>query len=59
MYWLHRGRPLPHSDKHYQHFDPSSGRLSLTIRDLGPGDEGAYTCRVENPYGEVAATLKV
>ncbi len=31
----------------------------MTIRQLGPGDEGAYTCVVENPYGEVSATLKV
>ena len=57
--WSLRGGALPHSEKHYQYFDPHTGELSLTIRDLGPGDEGAYTCRVENPYGEVSATLKV
>ncbi len=57
--WTHRGRELPHSDKHYQYFDLATGELSLTIRDLGPGDEGCYTCKVENPYGEVTATLKV
>ena len=57
--WTHRGRQLPHSEKHYQAFDPATGQMSLTIRDLGPGDEGCYTCRVRNPYGEVSATLKV
>jgi hypothetical protein len=33
--------------------------VSLTIRDIGPGDEGAYCCTIVNPYGHMTATLTV
>jgi hypothetical protein len=39
--------------------DKKSGRVTLKIRDLGPGDEGAYCCVLSNPYGQTTATLSV
>ena len=40
-------------------YDQDSGKISLVIRNLGPGDEGTYSCTVSNPYGKTTATLSV
>lgn len=53
------GRPLPCSEKYILEFDAAAGQVSLTIRQIGPGDEGQYGCTVKNPYGETTATLNV
>jgi len=57
--WTKKGQPLPKSDKYEYQYDANSGQVVLVIRDLGPGDEGQYTCSVSNDYGSVTATLKV
>ena len=57
--WSKKGKLLPCSDKYEYHYDPESGQVNLTIRDLGPGDEGQYSCTVSNDYGSVTATLNV
>jgi hypothetical protein len=36
-----------------------AGKVSLKIKDIGPGDEGAYCCTISNPYGHMTATLSV
>ena len=40
-------------------YDETSGRVSLVIPDLGPGDEGDYQCRADNPYGDSTCTITV
>ena len=40
-------------------YDETSGRVSLVIPDLGPGDEGVYQCRADNPYGDSTCTITV
>ncbi len=57
--WSKNGRALPDSPRYHARYDPASGAITLVIQRLGPGDEGDYTCKAENPYGEVAATLRV
>ena len=57
--WSHNGQPLSASEKFVMSYDPESGNISLLIRDLGPGDEGQYSCTVSNPYGGTTATLSV
>ena len=38
--WFKRDKPLPCSEKYEYNYDPKAGQIQLTIRDLGPGDEG-------------------
>jgi len=40
-------------------FDPKNGRVTLMLSDVGPGDEGVYTCTARNPYGESTCTLNL
>ncbi len=57
--WSRKRKELPSSEKYQLEYDPTSGRISLLIRDLGPGDEGQYSCTASNDYGSVTATLSV
>ena len=47
------------NDKVDVHYDQNSGEVSLKIKNIGPGDEGAYSCTISNPYGHTTATLSV
>ena len=38
-------------------YDEHSGKVSLLIKTIGPGDEGEYTCTALNPYGEAICTV--
>ena len=40
-------------------YDEKTGRVVLLIEDLGPGDEGDYQCRADNPYGDSTCTITV
>lgn len=33
-------------------YDDSTGIVTLQINQIGPGDEGEYTCSAKNQYGE-------
>ena len=57
--WTKNGESLSSSDKFILSYDLDSGRISLLIRNLGPGDEGTYSCTVSNAYGNTTATLSV
>jgi titin len=58
--WIKNGETLTStSEKYTLSYDPESGRVSLLIRNLGPGDEGTYACTVSNAYGSTTATLSV
>lgn len=40
-------------------YDEMSGKVSLQINAIGPGDEGEYTCTALNPYGEAICTVYI
>ena len=47
------------SEKHQMMYDEASGKVSLLIKSIGPGDEGEYTCTALNPYGEAICTVYI
>ena len=47
------------TDKHQMVYDENSGKVSLMIKAIGPGDEGEYTCTALNPYGEAICTVYI
>ena len=59
--WTWKGLPLEEHSKGGKktHYDEKTGRVCLVIEDLGPGDEGEYQCRADNPYGDSTCTIKV
>ena len=59
--WTWRGHPLEAGDRARAktHYDEQTGRVCLVIPDLGPGDEGDYMCRADNPYGDPTCTITV
>ena len=58
--WTWRGLPLEAGDKGRKTwYDEDTGRVCLVIPDLGPGDEGDYMCRADNPYGDSTCTITV
>ena len=57
--WTKNGETLSTSDKYVLSYNTESGQVSLLIRNLGPGDEGTYSCTVSNAYGTTTATLSV
>jgi len=40
-------------------YDKNNGRVTLMLSDVGPGDEGVYSCTAKNPYGESTCTLNL
>lgn len=34
-------------------------RMSLTVRDLNPGDAGSYRCVAKNSVGEVESSIRL
>ena len=47
------------NEKHQMIYDENSGKVSLMIKTIGPGDEGEYTCTALNPYGEAICTVYI
>ena len=47
------------SEKHQMMYDEASGKVSLLIKAIGPGDEGEDTCTALNPYGEAICTVYI
>ena len=47
------------TDKYQMVYDENSGKVSLMIKAIGPGDEGEYTCTALNPYGEAICTVYI
>ena len=50
----HRQICCNHHHHHRHHH-----QVTLAIDDLGPGDEGEYACKAENPWGDTTCTLVV
>jgi len=62
--WTWNGKPLQsYTGRAAQgkmvSFEPSKGSVTLMLSDVGPGDEGVYTCTAINPYGESTCTLNL
>lgn len=49
--WTHKGAPLYETNKIRMTYDERTGNVRLTINQIGPGDEGEYTCHAKNQYG--------
>lgn len=45
------------SNKYKMKYDDRSGNVSLLINQIGPGDEGEYTCTARNQYGEAICSV--
>eukprot|EP00091_Calanus_sinicus_P008954 TRINITY_DN21268_c0_g1_i1.p1 TRINITY_DN21268_c0_g1~~TRINITY_DN21268_c0_g1_i1.p1 ORF type:complete len:145 (-),score=39.16 TRINITY_DN21268_c0_g1_i1:104-538(-) len=62
--WTWRGKPLEEftgkagRGKMTKH-DQKTGKVTLVIENLGPGDEGQYECRADNPYGDSTCTILI
>ena len=50
--WTHKGAPLLESWKIRMSYDDKTGAVTLQINQIGPGDEGEYTCSAKNQYGK-------
>jgi hypothetical protein len=57
--WTRKGLQMKGNEKHQMIYDENSGKVSLMIKTIGPGDEGEYTCTALNPYGEAICTVYI
>ncbi|XP_035789232.1 titin-like isoform X6 [Anopheles albimanus] len=55
--WTRKGAPLLDSSKHRLSYNPATGAVSLLINQIGPGDEGEYTCKARNAVGEAICSV--
>lgn len=40
-------------------YNENTGEVSLLIKQIGPGDEGEYTCTARNQYGEAICSVHI
>lgn len=40
-------------------YDEQTGNVTLMINQIGPGDEGEYTCTARNPWGEAICSVYI
>jgi len=57
--WTREGQPLAASHKYQMEYEKSTGKVSLMISTIGPGDEGEYTCTAVNKFGEAICTVYI
>lgn len=57
--WTRRGAPLVESQKYKTSYNIATGEVSLLITQIGPGDEGEYTCCARNQYGEAICSVYI
>ena len=50
--WSKNNEPLMASNRFTTIYDPVSGNIDVNINFVKPVDEGVYTCKAENIYGE-------
>jgi len=55
--WTRKGAPLLESQKYKMSYNEATGEISLLINQIGPGDEGEYTCNARNQYGEAICSV--
>lgn len=57
--WTHKGTSLFESRKIRMSYDDKTGIVTLQINQIGPGDEGEYTCSAKNQYGEAICSVYI
>nr|XP_036671085.1 titin isoform X4 [Drosophila suzukii] len=57
--WTRKGAPLLESQKFRMSYNEATGDVSLLINQIGPGDEGEYTCTARNQYGEAICSVYI
>ncbi|XP_046465810.1 titin isoform X2 [Neodiprion pinetum] len=57
--WTHKGVPLFESQKIHMSYDDRTGIVILQINQIGPGNEGEYTCSAKNQYGEAICSVYI
>ncbi|KAL6255452.1 hypothetical protein P5V15_013787 [Pogonomyrmex californicus] len=57
--WIHKGVSLLESRKIRMSYDENTGIVTLQINQIGPGDEGEYTCSAKNQYGEAICSVYI
>ncbi|KAK0090259.1 hypothetical protein PV325_001954 [Microctonus aethiopoides] len=57
--WTHKSAPLRESQKIRMSYDDRTGNVTLQINQIGPGDEGEYTCNARNQYGEAICSVYI
>lgn len=55
--WTRKNAPLLDSNKYRMSYNQTTGEVSLLINQIGPGDEGEYTCRARNAVGEAICSV--
>lgn len=59
MAWTRKGQPLVQSHKYQLSYNDRTGDITLQINQIGPGDEGEYTCTARNQYGEAICSVYI
>lgn len=57
--WTRKGAPLLQSQKYHMTYNENTGEVSLLINQIGPGDEGEYTCTARNQFGEAICSVYI
>lgn len=57
--WTHKNQPLLQSSKFQYSYNEHTGDIALQINQIGPGDEGEYTCTARNQYGEAICSVYI
>lgn len=57
--WTRKGAPLMASQKYKMTYSDINGLVTLQINQIGPGDEGEYTCTAKNQYGEAICSVYI
>lgn len=55
--WTRKSAPLFDSQKYRMTYNQTTGDVTLMINQIGPGDEGEYTCRARNAVGEAICSV--
>jgi titin len=55
--WTRKGAPMMDSNKFRMTYNQTTGEVTLMINQIGPGDEGEYTCRARNAVGEAICSV--
>ncbi|CAF4193397.1 unnamed protein product, partial [Adineta steineri] len=57
--WLKNGQPLVEGDRYTTTYDMKPKTVTLEILDAKPTDQGTYTLRATNPFGNDETTAKL
>lgn len=57
--WTRKKAPLVECNKYSMSYNEQTGDVSLLIKQIGPGDEGEYTCTARNQYGEAICSVYI